>query len=148
MKMHPTLPVVVLLLLMLVGNPLAAEPAQIQAGPSGGRVLSAENPVEFWVNTDRHPVITFLDASLAPVEPGERNARVTALAPDGRRSIQLDQIDNQLIGNEALPAGDGYVIVVQVFSQPNAAPQNFRIVYDEHVCGGCSLVEYACTCGH
>jgi hypothetical protein len=35
---------------------------------------------------------------------------------------------------------------VQTRNAPDAKPSNTRVKYDMHVCGGCKLSEYACTC--
>ena len=53
---------------------------------------------------------------------------------------------NALVSTEALPKPEGYILVVQTRNAPDAKPSNTRAKYEMHVCGGCKLSEYACTC--
>ena len=61
-------------------------------------------------------------------------------------TIEFEKKGDSLVSKTKLPDGDGYNLVVQFKQTAEAKPQNFRIKYDLHVCGGCKLSEYACTC--
>lgn len=126
---------------------LTAEEKQ-EPGPNGGLLLKTEPRAEFFVNKDRKVVISFLDDELKEISPGDRTARVTVLAPSGRKALEFEPKGSALVSEEPLPDGDGYTIVAQIFETPDARPQNYRVVYEEHICGGCDLAEYACICGH
>ena len=58
------------------------------------------------------------------------------------------RVGDVLTSAEALPAGDGYLIVVQIKANPAGKTQNFRITYHAERCGECQRAEYACTCEH
>lgn len=143
-----SIPSILLLVSTLLISALTLTAASTQAGPHGGRVLAGEDPVEFSVNADGKAVITFLDEALQPQARGERVARVFVMHEGSRRALDLDFVDETFVSAQPLPEGDGYTIVVQVFADPESRPRNFRIVYETHICGGCDLQEYACTCGH
>jgi hypothetical protein len=147
--MKPILKLVPLLLAFALSaaTGLAAE---IVAGPKGGRLLGAEPPrAEFFVTADRHVEITFYDASLQPVAPGEQAVQVTAEAPGDRTRLTMEKTSASFRSREPLPAGEPYRVVVQIRPTPDARPMNFRVDLNLHVCGECSRAEYACTCeGH
>lgn len=136
-----------LLALALAGASLSAAEKK-QPGPNGGLLLKTEPRAELFVNKDRKVEITFLDAQLKPIPPGERTVRATALAPGGRETLEFELKENVFRSKTPLPEGDGYTVVAQIFQAPDARPENFRIVYEEHTCGGCDLMEYACICNH
>ena len=73
---------------------------------------------------------------------------VAAEPKTGKVTLTMEAKDGALVSKEALPAGDGYPLVVQVRATADATPQNFRLTYDLSNCGGCKLKEYACTCDH
>lgn len=137
--------------LWIAGVRLTAAFAQagVVAGPSGGKLLDNEPPrAEFYINAEHRVEIRFFDAELKPVTPAEQTAVVIAEAPSGKVKLDLQKDGVVLTSAEALPEGDGYTIVVQLKSAPDAKNQNFRIVYHAEVCGECNRAEYACTCEH
>ena len=120
---------------------------KIEAGPKGGRLLEKTKPrAEFFVEKDRTISINFYDASLKPVAPAEQTVTAIADTKGGKQKLDFEKKGDSLGSKSKLPEGDGYTIVVQLAAKPGAKPQNFRIKYDESTCGGCKLVEYACTC--
>lgn len=126
---------------------MAAE--KIVGGPKGGKLLENTSPrAEFFVEKDRKVTITFYDENLKPVPAAEQTATVIAQAKSGKQTLEFEKKDGALVSKTPLPEGDGYVVVVQLQAKPDARPQNFRIQYDTHICGGCKRAEYACTCGH
>jgi len=141
------------LLAMMIAGPasMAAENHQHKTipGPQGGRILES-SPLhsEFFVRADRKVSVTFYDAALKPVAPGGREVKVIAEAKTGKATLEFEKTGDAFVSRSALPAGDGYRIVVQIRNDPAAKPQNFRIDYHTEICGECKRAEYACICGH
>lgn len=133
--------------LLCAGLFTATAAEKVQAGPKGGRLLEKTTPrAEFFVEKDRTVSITFYDASMKPVAPAEQTVTAVADAKGGKQKLEFEKKGDSLVSKTALPEGDGYTVVVQLAAKPGAKPQNFRIKYDAHTCGGCKRVEYACTC--
>ena len=132
---------------LLLANLVSGE--QVTAGPKGGRLLENDPPrAEFFVEKDRTITITFYDAESKPVAPGAQSVTAVAEAKGGKTKIEFEKKGETLVSKTALPEGEGYRVVVQLRTKPEAKPQNFRITLDLGTCGGCKLAEYACTCGH
>ena len=124
---------------------VAAE--KIVGGPKGGRLLEVDGQkAEFFVTKDRKVEITFYDAALKPVAPGEQVVAVTAEPTAGRAKVDLEKTATGYISKAALPEGDPYRVVVQMKAKPDAKPQNFRVDFNLATCGECKRAEYACTC--
>lgn len=120
---------------------------KIVGGPKGGRLLEADGQkAEFFVTKDRKVEITYYDAALKPVAPGDHVVTVNAEPKSGRLKLDLEKTATGYISKTALPAGDPYRVVVQMRAKPDAKPQNFRVDLDLALCGGCKRAEYACTC--
>jgi len=116
-------------------------------GPKGGLLLANEAPrAEFLVNGDRKVEIRFYDDALSPVAPAEQVVTVIADAPSGKAKLAFEASGDALVSTDALPEGDGYTIIVQIKSAPDAKSQNFRIPFHTEICGECNRAEYACTC--
>lgn len=123
--------------------------ATVVGGPKGGKLLQNEAPrAEFFVNAERKVEVRFYDDALAVVVPAEQSVTIVANAPTGKKKFDLQKAGDALISSEALPEGDGYLIVVQITTSPGDKPQNFRIPYHAEICGDCNRAEYACTCEH
>jgi len=149
MKLIPSLTLLALSALPCVAAPEGAHDHQHAAGPNGGRVLESKPlHAEFFVQPDRKIRLTFLDEALKPTAAGSQEAKAIAEAKTGKATLEFEKAGNVLVSKTALPEGDGYRIVVQIKNDPAAKPQNFRIDFLSHICGGCKLAEYACTCGH
>ena len=115
-------------------------------GPKGGKMV--DPTTEFYVDNDRKAVISFYDAELKTVAPGEQTGMVWADAKSGRVKLVLEKTGDALVSKDPLPPGDGYNVMVQLKAKPDAKFQNFKIKYLEEPCGGCQRPEYACICGH
>jgi len=123
--------------------------AEIVGGPQGGKLLDNESPkAEFFVNKEGKVEIRFYDQEMKVVSPAEQVVNVIAEAPGGKMKMILQPAGDALVSSEALPEGDGYMIVIQIRTAPGDKPQNFRITYHTEFCGECSRAEYACTCDH
>lgn len=138
---------VLTLTLLTILPSFAADP--VQAGPRGGRLLTLEGQkAEFFVEPDRTVTIAFYSDTLARVAPASQVVTATAEAPAGKTKLEFQPKDDLLASGAPLPEGTGYTIVVQIRTTPDARPKNFRITFEDHICDGCQLAEYACTCNH
>ncbi len=120
---------------------------KIVGGPKGGRLLEADGQrAEFFVNPDRKVEITFYDAALNAVAPGDQVVAITAEPKSGRAKVDLEKTATGYVSKSALPEGAPYRVVVQMRAKPDSKPQNFRIDLNLEACGECKRAEYACTC--
>ncbi len=118
------------------------------SGSKGGKILSS-TPLhaEFFVQPDRKVSITFYEA-LKQVAPSGQEIKVIAEAPMGKVTLEFEKDATGYISKTALPAGDGYRIVVQIKNDATAKSQNFRVDFHTEICKECGHPEYACTCAH
>jgi len=117
------------------------------AGPKGGKLLANDPPrAEFIVEKDHTVSITFYGADMKPVPPTDQSAVVYADAREGRAKLEFEKKGDALVSKTPLPAGDGYNVMVQLKSKPDAKSQNFKISYHSEQCEQCKLAEYACIC--
>lgn len=120
---------------------------KIVGGPKGGRLLEVDGQkAEFFVTDDKKIEITFYDAALKPIAPGEQVVAVTAEPKSGRTKVELEKTATGYVSKTAVPEGAPYRVVVQMRAKPDAKPQNFRVDLDLANCAGCNRGEYACTC--
>ena len=149
MKPSPK-PITSALLAAVTGLFLAVVPAhanKLEPGPNGGKLLgTAPDQAELLINPEGIATITFLDAEKRPTAPGDRTAALFAQLETGRKAVELERKGDAFVSKEPLPKPEGYILVVQTRSAPDAKPTNTRAKYEMHVCGGCKLSEYACTC--
>jgi hypothetical protein len=124
---------------------LAAE--KNEAGPKGGRLLDNESPrAEFFVEKDHTVTITFYGADMKPVPVGDQTAVIWADAKSGRVKLETERKGDALVSKTPLPEGDGYNVIVQLKSKPDAKAENFKITYHTEQCDKCKMAEYACIC--
>ena len=135
-------------LTLLAAATLAAE-KKPTPGPKGGKLLENTAPrAEFLIGADNRVTVGFYDAQLKPVPATGQVVAVTAEPKSGKVTLTMEAKDGAFVSKEALPAGEGYPLVVQLKATADAMPQNFRLTFDLNNCGGCKLKEYACTCDH
>jgi hypothetical protein len=139
------------LLHIFVITALAIAPAladkNIKAGPRKGRVLELTGQnAEFFVEKNRTVSIAFYDAAGKQQAPSTQVVTATAEAPSGKASLEFEKKGDLLVSKTPLPEGEGYQVVVQAKTAPEAKSKNFRIKLETHICKGCSNPEYACTC--
>jgi hypothetical protein len=133
-------------ILALAVAPALAD-AKVKAGPRKGRILELEGQnAEFLVEKDRTVSIAFYDASGKKQPVASQEVSVTAEAKSGKTKIGFEKKGDLLVSSGPLPEGEGYQMVVQAKTAPDAKPKNFRIKLETHICKGCSLPEYTCTC--
>ena len=116
-------------------------------GPKGGRLLEKSQPqAEFYLETNRTASIWFYDRDLKAQPAGSQQATLIADTAKGKEKIEFEKKGDALVSKGKLPEGDGYNVVLQLRSVPDARPQNYRFKLETYVCGGCNRQEYACTC--
>ena len=130
---------------------LAVAPAladkSVKAGPRKGRILELEGVnAEFFVEKDRTISIAFYDAAGKKQPAAAQVVTATAEAPGAKTKLEFEKKGDLLVSKAPLPAGEGYQIVVQAKTGPDAKAKNFRIKLQTHTCGPCGNTEYACTC--
>jgi hypothetical protein len=117
------------------------------AGPKGGTILTTEAPhAEFFVEKNRTVTVTFYDAALKPVAPGEQVVNAVAEAKTGKVKLEFEKTAAGFVSKQPLPEGDDYTVVVQIRDAAGAKPKNHRVLFHDEVCGECKRAEYACTC--
>ncbi len=122
---------------------------KVKAGPRHGRVLEMDGKnAEFFVEKDRTVSIAFYDAAMNATPATVEVVTATAEAPAGKAMLQFEKKGNLLVSKAPLPAGEKYLVVVQVKANAEAKPKNFRIELLLFKCKECGNAEYACICDH
>lgn len=121
--------------------------AKKEAGPNGGRLLTALEPhAEFLVLPDRRVQITFLDAQDKPVAPGNQIVVVTAGERSAPTKLTFALDGAVLRSNGPLPAGNDFPTVVQIKVNPAGRFVTEKFNLNLSVCPDCKHAEYACIC--
>jgi len=133
-----------LLALACTAGALLAKPIP---GPKGGRILTTAAPyAEFFVEKDHTATVTFYDANLKPLAPGDQVVSVVAEAKSGKAKLGFTKTANGFVSEGPLPKGDDYNIVIQIKTTPAASPKNYRVYFEDQACEKCHRPEYACIC--
>ncbi len=120
-----------------------------EAGPNGGRVLTAVTPrAEFFVTAERKVQITFIGEDGKAVAPAGQVVTVTTGDRAKPTKLSFTRVGDTLLSDAALPAGDDLPTVVQIKVTPDAKSVVARFNLNLSLCSGCSKAEYACTCAH
>ena len=121
--------------------------AKVKAGPRKGLLLDlGGKQAEFFVEKDRTISIAFYDAAGKKQPVAAQVIVATAEAPGAKTKLEFEKKGDLLVSKVPLPAGEGYQVVVQAKTSADAKAKNFRIKLETHICKGCSLPEYTCTC--
>lgn len=121
--------------------------AKVKAGPRKGLLLElGGNQAEFFVEKDRTVTIAIYDAALKAQPVTTEVITATAEAPSGKTKIEFEKKNDKLVSKTPLPEGEGYQVVLQAKSSPDAKVKNFRIKLQLYICKECGNPEYACTC--
>ena len=120
---------------------------KVKAGPRKGLLLDlGGKQAEFFVEKDRTISIAVYDAALKAQPASTEVITATAEAPTGKTKIEFEKKGDLLVSKTKLPEGEGYQVVLQAKSTPEAKTKNFRIKLQLYICKGCGNAEYACTC--
>ena len=136
------------LILAALATTAAFADTKVKSGPRKGLILELPGKnAEFFVEKDRTISIAVYDPAMKPQAATTEVITATAEAPSGKTKIAFEVKDGKLVSTTKLPEGEGYQVVVQAKSTPDAKTKNFRIKLQTHICGGpCKNPEYACTC--
>ena len=140
---------ITLIATLVVGATLSAVAADQKptAGPKGGKILNEDAPrAEFFVEKDNTVTLTFYGADMKPVAATTQSAVVYADAKSGRAKLDFEKKGDALVSKTPLPEGDGYNVMVQLKTSPDAKAQNIKVNYHTEKCDKCNMAEYACIC--
>lgn len=116
-------------------------------GPGGGRILTPEAPhAEFLVQADRKVAVRFYTKDLTPLAPAGQVVSAVAETKTGKVALAFESTAAGFVSRNLLPAGDDFIVVVQIRGTAGARPRNYRVLYQEEICDGCKRAEYACIC--
>ncbi|MEK7952660.1 hypothetical protein [Luteolibacter soli] len=127
----------------------AHEHAKKEAGPNGGRIVTATDPhFEFFVTPERKVKITFLGEDGKAVALKEQTA--TAIGGERAKPTKLAfaKDGESLLSDKSLPEGNEMPIVLQVKISKEAKTVTEKFNVNLAKCPTCEHAEYACTCAH
>lgn len=136
-----------ILLITALATTSAFADAKVKAGPRKGLILDlGGKQAEFFVEKDRTISIAVYDAAMKAQPASTEVITATAEAPGGKAKLEFEKKGDLLVSTTKLPEGEGYQVVLQAKSTPEAKTKNFRIKLELHTCKECGNAEYACTC--
>jgi hypothetical protein len=140
-------------LLAMTLGPLGVQNAEAapkkQAGPNGGRVITAvDQKLEFLVSKDRKVQITALDAEQKAVPLKAYTISVVAGDRSKPTKLEFTESDGKLISSGALPDGNNFPVSVAI--KPVAGGKTVYEKFQMNLsnCSSCKYQEYACVCDH
>jgi hypothetical protein len=136
-----------ILLIAALATTSAFADTKVKAGPRKGLLLElGGKQAEFLVEKDRSISIAVYDAAMKAQPASTEVITATAEAPSGKVKMEFEKKGELLVSKTKLPEGEGYQVVLQAKSTPEAKTKNFRIKLQLHTCKECGNPEYACTC--
>ena len=136
-----------ILIIAALATSSAFADTKVKAGPRKGLLLDlGSKQAEFFVEKDRTISIAVYDAAMKAQPATTEVIAATAEAPAGKAKIEFVKKGDLFVSTTKLPEGEGYQVVVQAKSTPDAKTKNFRIKLQLYICKGCGNAEYACTC--
>lgn len=127
----------------------AHEHAKKEAGPNGGRIVTATTPhFEFFVMDGGKVKITFLGEDGKAIALKDQS--VTAVGGDRAKPTKLAfaKDGESLVSDKPLPEGKEIPIVLQVKMDKEAKTVTEKFNVNLAACPECKLKEYACICEH
>jgi len=119
------------------------------AGPNGGRVLTAVEPhLEFFVTKDRKVEISALTEDLKPAKLSGQVVTVTAGDRSKPTKLEFKDEGGKLVSSNALPEGNDFPVSVSVKADAKAKTVYEKFNLNLEKCPTCKHQEYACTCAH
>ena len=120
-----------------------------EAGPNGGRILTAIEPhAEFLVTADRKVQITFVDDKGKAIAPAEQVVTVTTGERSAPLKMTFTKTETTLLSEQTVPEGNNFPVVVQIKTSPDAKPIVEKFTLNLSTCPDCKYAEYACICSH
>ena len=120
-----------------------------EAGPNGGRVLTAVEPhLEFLVTKDRKVEITALTADLKADKLSGQVIAVTAGERSKPTKLEFKDDGGKLVSSNALPEGNDFPVSVSIKANASAKAVYEKFNMNLEKCPACKRPEYACICFH
>ncbi len=120
-----------------------------EAGPSGGRVITAVEPhLEFFVTKDRKVEITALTDDLKAAKLSGQVIAVTAGDRSKPTKLEFKEDGGKLVSSNTLPAGNDYPVSVSIKANASAKATYEKFNLNLEKCPTCKYQEYACICDH
>lgn len=120
-----------------------------KAGPNGGRLITSVDPhAEFFVTSDRFAQITFVDSEGVAIAPDGQAVSLIGGDRSNPTKLSFVPVGGVLRSAEPLPDVPNLPIILSIKPASDAQTTRDKFYLNQSVCGGCSLEEYACTCGH
>ncbi len=127
----------------------AHEHAKKEAGPNGGRIVTATTPhFEFFVMDGGKVKITFLGEDGKAIALKDQS--VTAVGGDRAKPTKLAfaKDGESLVSDKPLPEGKEIPIVLMVKTDKDAKTVTEKFNVNLAECPTCKFKEYACVCEH
>lgn len=122
-----------LLAIMIFGLTPTLSNAAAKAGPNKGLIMEIpEKNAEFFVDAERKINIALYDTAMKKIAPENEVVTAIAEAPSGKEKIEFEKKGETLVSKTAIPEGEGYQIVIQIKTTPDAKAKNFRVKYEPH----------------
>lgn len=123
--------------------------AKKEAGPNGGRLITAIEPhAEFYLMSDRKVQITFVGKDNKVVAPAEQVVNVTTGERSAPVKMTFTKVGEVLLSDQSVPEGNNMPVVVQIRGTPDAKAVVERFTLNLSNCPECKMAEYACVCDH
>ena len=119
------------------------------AGPNGGRVITAVEPhLEFLVTKDRKVEITALTEDLKATKLSGQVIAVVAGDRSKPTKLEFKAEGDKLVSSNALPEGNDYPVSVSIKADAKAKAVYEKFNLNLEKCPTCKHQEYACVCDH
>lgn len=120
-----------------------------EAGPNGGRVITAVEPhLEFLVTKERKVEITALTEDLKAAKLSGQVIAVTAGDRTKPTKLEFKEEGGKLVSANALPEGNDYPVSVSIKANANAKATYEKFNLNLEKCPTCKYQEYNCICEH
>ncbi len=122
---------------------------EIIPGPNNGRLITSVTPqVEFFVKEDRTVQLTFVNENNEAIPALDWDVSLSGGDREAPIELSFAKSGDVLVSDQALPAGDKILGILEIKTAESAEPVVERFTIDFSTCSSCQLVEYACICGH
>jgi hypothetical protein len=119
------------------------------AGPNGGRVITAVEPhLEFLVTKDRKVEITALTEDLKAAKLSGQVIAVTAGDRSKPTKLEFKEDGGKLVSTNALPEGNDFPVSVSIKANASGKATYEKFNLNLEKCPTCKYQEYACICAH
>jgi len=123
--------------------------AETLSAPNGGRLIDELKPqLEFLLLDDRRVQVSAVDDHGAVIPVDAQSVQLIGGERSNPIRMALVREGNALVSEEPLPDLEAMPVILLIKSDANADLHREKFYLATHICSGCGLKEYACTCGH